>query len=341
MRTSSRWSRGLKAAGATVELTTNGILLDEAMTLGLTAAGLDQLWVSLDGATPESYADVRLGSSLPLVLENLQPRARAAPSGGLPARPAPAAWDRLCGDAAQYRRPAGAAAAGDLAGGQALLDQQRAGAHRRAAGSDALYRDVPPPGDAAFQLQPGDQPAAHGLRRRYRGALEDALSRKAVLLLAGKEIDRGHRRLPVHRAGRRRCAGMVRSARARRCCTPMTATCTSARAARRRSAYGSLKDRALLEIWNHPEYVALRRRVQAFDFAPCTSCNCCETGRAERRRLRQQPHPVLRRLPVGAGFYPVSVRVAYSKDILKSGVTPIFRLSNSGAVSKAADGTVL
>jgi MoaA/NifB/PqqE/SkfB family radical SAM enzyme len=33
--------------------------------------GLDVLWVSIDGATPESYADVRLGAALPDVLSNI------------------------------------------------------------------------------------------------------------------------------------------------------------------------------------------------------------------------------------------------------------------------------
>ena len=33
---------------------------------------LDVLWVSLDGATPEGFGDVRLGAELPLILENLR-----------------------------------------------------------------------------------------------------------------------------------------------------------------------------------------------------------------------------------------------------------------------------
>ena len=47
------------------------------------------LWVSLDGATPESYKDVRLGAALPEVISNLQQfrRCPLAPSwmelGGL------------------------------------------------------------------------------------------------------------------------------------------------------------------------------------------------------------------------------------------------------------------
>ena len=61
----------VKALGATVELITNGTLLTQEMSRRLIEAGLDMLWVSLDGATPESYADVRLGAALPEVLANL------------------------------------------------------------------------------------------------------------------------------------------------------------------------------------------------------------------------------------------------------------------------------
>ena len=51
-----------------MELITNGTLLTKPLSKQLIEAGLDMLWVSLDGATPESYADVRLGAALPEVL---------------------------------------------------------------------------------------------------------------------------------------------------------------------------------------------------------------------------------------------------------------------------------
>ena len=60
-----------KALGCPVELITNGVLLTEQTSRQLIGAGLDRLWVSLDGARLESYADVRLGATLPTVLANL------------------------------------------------------------------------------------------------------------------------------------------------------------------------------------------------------------------------------------------------------------------------------
>ena len=69
--------REAKALGSSVELITNGTLLSKSVSTELVAAGLDKLWVSLDGATPESYTDVRLGAALPEVLNNLYEFRRA------------------------------------------------------------------------------------------------------------------------------------------------------------------------------------------------------------------------------------------------------------------------
>lgn len=70
-RRTTEWVARVKGLGARVEMITNGTLLSEERSRELIAAGLDLLWVSIDGATPESYADVRLGAELPNVIANL------------------------------------------------------------------------------------------------------------------------------------------------------------------------------------------------------------------------------------------------------------------------------
>ncbi|MEJ2111628.1 MAG: radical SAM protein, partial [Acidobacteriota bacterium] len=61
----------VKSIGCRVELITNGTLLDSQTAKRLIESGLDVLWASLDGSTPESYTDIRLGAALPQVIENL------------------------------------------------------------------------------------------------------------------------------------------------------------------------------------------------------------------------------------------------------------------------------
>jgi len=75
------WIARAKAIGATVELITNATLLTEEKARAIVASGLDNLWISIDGATPESYADVRLGAQLPQVIENVMRLRRLRPAG--------------------------------------------------------------------------------------------------------------------------------------------------------------------------------------------------------------------------------------------------------------------
>ena len=55
-----------------VELTTNGTSLDETMIAGLMDAGLDRLWVSLDGVTEGSFDEIRHGADFEDVMANLR-----------------------------------------------------------------------------------------------------------------------------------------------------------------------------------------------------------------------------------------------------------------------------
>jgi MoaA/NifB/PqqE/SkfB family radical SAM enzyme len=39
---------------------------------------------------------------------------------------------------------------------------------------------------------------------------------------------------------------------------------------------GRLSERGLRDLWEDPGYVSLRRRLQDFDFSPCSWCNSCD-----------------------------------------------------------------
>ena len=55
-----------------VELITNGMLLSEQVARRLIALDLDVLWISVDGATAENLADVRLGAALQQIFTNIE-----------------------------------------------------------------------------------------------------------------------------------------------------------------------------------------------------------------------------------------------------------------------------
>jgi len=44
----------------------------------------------------------------------------------------------------------------------------------------------------------------------------------------------------------------------------------------RQCVYGSIQNQSLLSIWEAKEYAAFRKRVQEFDFSPCTWCGGCD-----------------------------------------------------------------
>ena len=78
------WIARVKSLGVNVELITNGTILTENISRKLIEAGLDILWVSIDGATPETYADVRLGAELPTIINNLKRFAELRPANHFP-----------------------------------------------------------------------------------------------------------------------------------------------------------------------------------------------------------------------------------------------------------------
>src|SRR5512147_861003 len=80
------WIAQAKAIGCKVEMISNGTLLNEDNARALVANGLDNLWISIDGARAESFADVRMGAQLPLVIENVM-RLRRLRKGGHFAKP--------------------------------------------------------------------------------------------------------------------------------------------------------------------------------------------------------------------------------------------------------------
>ena len=54
---------------------------------------------------------------------------------------------------------------------------------------------------------------------------------------------------------------------------------------------GNVAERNLEDLWNVPEYVAFRERVQEFDFSPCIICGGCDLFEKNEEDCFGSPFP--------------------------------------------------
>jgi MoaA/NifB/PqqE/SkfB family radical SAM enzyme len=252
-----------KAAGSRVELISNGILLDDEMTDSLAAAGLDRLWVSIDGASPQSYADVRLGDYLPMIIANLERlNARSSkPELGISF----VAMKRNIGDL------------------PAVLDlARRLGAQRFSLSNIEPYTPAIAEEVLYERIQYDPLPAAGSDLPR----LDPEVATAAILeRLADVFPIPGSAASPIGgRSGacpflHRRSASVRWDGQVSPCLPLLHAhtVCLNGHSRNWQEFHlGSMAIRGLADIWNDPAYRDFRSKLDEFSFAPCTTCNSCD-----------------------------------------------------------------
>ena len=282
--------RQAKALGAKVELITNGILLNEAMALQLILADLDVLWVSLDGATAESYADVRLGATLPLVIENLRrlPYLRYRGSRLKSVMPLGIAFVAMKRNVAEL--PAVLQLGTRL--GAKWFSITNVLAHTADLKEEILYHRTM--GDGPRQLA-GEVPRVSFPRMDMTEAtqlpLAEMLRGNYAVQTAGGEVGRGVYTCPFVEKGTLsiRWDGQVSP------CLPLLHTHDGYLHDRVRRSYaytvGQIGERSLPELWHDPAYLALRERLAIFDYSPCVDCNCCDLAEENREDCLSNTFP--------------------------------------------------
>ena len=274
------WVQRIKALGARVELITNGILLTEERSLQFIRAGLDVLWVSVDGSTAESYADVRLGSSLPKVIENLKTlstiRYKASdvdnrkPTLGI----AFVAMKSNIADLPEVLRLGISLGAKQFSISNVLahtpeLQEQILYKRTISKAATLMSTSIPRLNVPRVNLPRMDS------NELTKNVLADIYARKYRLELAGHDFNRSVDSCPFIEQGSTaiRWDGSVCP------CLPLLHTNQNYFENRLRHsqayAVGNILERNLVDIWNDEEYSNLRERVQRFDFSPCTFCNGC------------------------------------------------------------------
>jgi MoaA/NifB/PqqE/SkfB family radical SAM enzyme len=246
-----------------VELISNGIQLDEEMTDRLVAAGLDCLWVSIDGASPASYADVRLGDHLPQIIANLeQLNARSKkPELGI-------------SFVAMKRNIVDLPAVLDLA--------RRLGANQFSLSNIEPYT-APMAKEILFAQSLFEPMPAEGLEmlRLDQELKNDVALKRLASLFPSRQSAISP---TISRTGlcpflQRRSASVRWDGRVGPC-LPLLHSHTVFLNGHSRNwqdfHFGSLTNRDLGSIWNDPVYSAFRRRLDEFSFAPCSTCNSCD-----------------------------------------------------------------
>ena len=267
-----------------VELITNGMLLDQQLSRQLIDAGLDVLWLSIDGAHPESYNDVRLGAALPQVLENAA-RLRDLRVGGRP---------HIGIVFVAMRRNI------------AELPEVMQIGHRLEADrflitnvipytpellDEMLYTDtmsIPAPSEPSALA-----PHVQLTRIDFSAATIQPVYRIMRAFRAPDPADSGltPNRCPFIASGSTAIAwnGSVSP------CLPLLHTHASYFGDRRRISrccvMGNVNDEPLEAIWGAPEYLGLRERVQAFEFSPCTFCGGCTLSKSNEEDCLGNPFP--------------------------------------------------
>ena len=264
-----------KAVGSPVELITNGTLLTESLSRRLIAARLDGLWVSIDGATPESYADVRLGAALPEVIANIARfrEARRTQPWQLPRPEIGLVFVAMKRNLVEL--PAILRLGHDLGASRFMVTnvlpytaEMRAEVLYSRALTDIAYLTSPwLPTLSLPKMDVDDftrEPLYHALRSGRN------------VIFAGANLGQSNDHCRFIESG----AAAIAWDGGFSPCLPLLHDHVSYLDERerlsRRWIIGNLADRALTDLWNSPDHVAFRQRVWAFDFSPCAVCGGCE-----------------------------------------------------------------
>ena len=279
---------GAKALGCAVELITNGILLSEQVSRQLIGLNLDRLWVSLDGARPESYADVRLGAALPEVVANLGRFSNLRPFQ-------------------QNRRPeigiAFVAMRHNIADLPHLFPLGNALGAVRYLVSNVLPYTAEMQIEILYQRALNDIHTSPSLQVPHLDlpkidvdadtapALYQVMRSQRNISLAGHNLGDANNRCPFVDAG----AAVIGWDGGFSPCLSLLHNHTSYMNDRecfsRRYIIGNLAQASLPELWYAPEHIAFRQRVRAFDFSPCTSCGGCDSSHATEEDCYGNPFP--------------------------------------------------
>jgi MoaA/NifB/PqqE/SkfB family radical SAM enzyme len=261
--------RKAKDSGAKVEMITNGLALDEQTVERLVELELDSLWVSLDGASPDCFEEVRESRAFERIIANLRTLRQVKYRLDVP-------WPSLGIAFVAMRR------------NQAELSEVISLGRRLGAVQFSVSNVQPHTeemrGEILHEKTQGQSPGAFSrldIGRMDGGGAWDLTVAKLLAdcglhYANGRASTRLEDTCPFVEGGSTsiRWDGRVSP------CLPLLHGHNAWLGGRKREirecTFGTVRERALSNIWAAPAYVAFRQRLQKFDFPPCLRCNSCD-----------------------------------------------------------------
>jgi MoaA/NifB/PqqE/SkfB family radical SAM enzyme len=285
------WIARVKQLGVPkVEMITNATLLDETRSRQLIEAGLDVLWVSIDGATPESYADVRLGAELPHVLENMHRFAKMRKGGHFPIPEIGVAFVAMKRNINELPRV--------IKLGRSFRAKYFSVSNVQPASPEMLDERLYSQSLSNPAYMDGSKTVTHlslpkmDFNELTREALFEAFNSGCNISYAGNNWGGASDVCNFVEGGSMSIAWDGYAAP----CWSLMHTHTSYLKAKqltnKRHIIGNVADSTLLELWLDPEYLAYRERLHNFGFAPCTFCGGCELAETNQEDCFLNPSPV-------------------------------------------------
>ncbi len=262
-----------KSIEAQVELITNGTLLNHDLSLRLAEAGLDVLWVSLDGSTDEGYGGVRPGAALDEVVANVMNFRKESWNATQRHPHIGIAFVAMRRNIAEL--PAVIRIGRKLLADRFLITNVLP--YTEELCDEVLYNAVlinvtsdPSPWLPQLTLSRIDsteitrQPL-YNIAREWQGTHGDKLIKSNPSNYC-PFIEKGATAICWD--------GSVSP------CLPLLHSHTSFLNDRKRDSkryvIGNVNEHTMRELWLKPDYVAFRERVQSFQFSPCTYCGGCD-----------------------------------------------------------------
>ena len=271
-----------KAIGARVEMITNGTLLTKELSADLIDAGLDLLWVSLDGITDAAYSENRAPDNARSVIEHLrqfilvrhrknQDRVTTTCCSSMDLNGKPelgiafVAGRKNINELPQVLVLAESMSIKKLSISNLLAFDEEAK-------DNLLYKDFLcwRDGSTGLNLPPMDWTDTFGQ------IFTELASLSGHMPATGRGSDRQADTCPFVEKGSLsiRWDGKVSP------CWPLMYSHAYYLGDRlRRSTQffvGTVLEQSVQQIWDDPAYLSLRRKIGEFQFAPCVQCNNCE-----------------------------------------------------------------